>query len=206
LPWSVADADPAWDALPGVEIGPGKSWQGKSDGADDLSGVFRVAHDGRTLFVEVRVRDDRVVSNIAPDDIKGHWRSDSVEICIDPAAGAEHTLGCWKAGIFPFDSAGVVRAARDADADPGPVEKHSPGARFLSWRTASGYVVRASVPLREAGFAPGRPGRAGFNVLLYDGDKADAAPGENINRTRLAWAPRPGVQGRPEDWGRIDFE
>jgi hypothetical protein len=42
----------------------------------------------------------------------------------------------------------------------------------------------------------------GFNVLIYDGDKADAAPGENINRSRLAWSPRSGVQGRPEDWGR----
>jgi len=43
------------------------------------------------------------------------------------------------------------------------------------------------------------------NVLIYDGDKADAAPGENINRVRLAWAPRSGVQGRPEDWGRLDL-
>jgi hypothetical protein len=48
--------------------------------------------------------------------------------------------------------------------------------------------------------------RLGFNVLIYDGDKADAAPGENINRVRLAWAPRPGVQGRPEDWGRLDLK
>jgi hypothetical protein len=46
----------------------------------------------------------------------------------------------------------------------------------------------------------------GLNVIIYDGDKADAAPGENINESRLAWAPRSGVQGRPEDWGRIDLE
>jgi len=43
-------------------------------------------------------------------------------------------------------------------------------------------------------------------VLIYDGDKAGAAPGENINKSRLAWAPRSGVQGRPEDWGRADLE
>lgn len=206
LPWSNTDTETAWSSLPPVEIGPEKSWQGKSDGPEDISGTFRVAHDGKTLFVEVRVRDNRIVSNIAPDDIKGHWRSDSVEICIDPSAGAEHTLGCWKAGIFPFDSTGVVRAARDADANPGPVEKHAPGTRLVSWKTADGYAIRVAIPLAEAGFAKGRPRRAGFNVLIYDGDKADAAPGENINKTRLAWAPRPGVQGRPEDWGRIDFE
>ena len=206
LPWNASDTDPAWNALPAVEIGPEKSWQGKSDGPDDLSGSFRVAHDGKTLFVEVRVRDDHLVSNIAPDDIKGHWRSDSVEICIDPSAGAEHTLGSWKAGVFPFDSAGKVRGARDADADPGPLECHSPGTRLLSQRTSGGYLIRAAIPFREAGLKAGRPPRAGFNVLLYDGDKSNAAPGENINRTRLAWSPRSGVQGRPEDWGRVDFE
>ena len=47
--------------------------------------------------------------------------------------------------------------------------------------------------------------RLGFNVLIYDGDKQPAASGENINKARLAWAPRSGVQGRPEDWGRIEL-
>lgn len=206
MPWNSDDADASWSSLKPVEIGSTRTWQGKPDNAVDFSGLFRVAHDGKTLFVEIRVHDDRVVSNIAPDDIKGHWRSDSVEIGVDPSAGAEHTLGCWKAGIFPFDSAGRVRGARDADADAGPLEKHSPGTRLLSWKTSDGYAIRVAIPFREAGLKPGKPARAGFNVLLYDGDKADAAPGENINRTRLAWSPRPGVQGRPEDWGRIDFE
>ena len=50
------------------------------------------------------------------------------------------------------------------------------------------------------------PDRLGFNLLVYDGDKRDAAPGENINECRLAWAPRPGIQGRPEDWGRINLD
>jgi hypothetical protein len=48
--------------------------------------------------------------------------------------------------------------------------------------------------------------RLGFNLIIYDGDKADALPGENINKSRLAWSPRPGVMGRPEDWGRIDLK
>jgi hypothetical protein len=47
--------------------------------------------------------------------------------------------------------------------------------------------------------------RLGFNLIIYDGDKPDAALGENINKSRIAWAPRSGVQGRPEDWG-IDLE
>lgn len=206
LPWTARDDDPAWASLPVTSIGPELSWQGHADDASDCSARFRVAHDGKTLWVEVRVRDNRVVSNIEPEDIKGHWRSDSVELCVDPSAGAEHTLGCWKAGIFPFDRTGRVRGARDADADPGPLERHSPGTRLLSWRTADGYAIRASIPLSEARLKGRRGTVAGFNVLVYDGDKADARPGENINRTRLAWSPRPGVQGRPEDWGRIELQ
>ncbi len=206
LPWNSLPEDPAWKTLPATPIGPDQSWQGRSDGASDCSGQFRLAHDGKTLWVEIQVQDDRVVSNIEANDIKGHWRSDSVEVCVDPSAGAEHTLGCWKAGLFPFDRAGQVRGARDADADPGPLERHSPGTRLLSWRTEGGYTIRAAIPLKEAGLSGKRGSRAGFNVLIYDGDKADAQPGENINRTRLAWSPRPGVQGRPEDWGRIVLE
>ena len=196
-----------WADLPSHEIAPGFTWQGTVRDAADLSAKFRVAHDGTNVFVEVRVTDDVVVSNIAPDDIKGHWRSDSVELCFDPAAGAEHTLGCYKIGIFPFDATGKVRAARDADANPGPIETSAPGTRIASWKTADGYALRASIPLSEIGFKPApENGRIGFNVLVYDGDKRDAAPGENINKSRIAWSPRPGVQGRPEDWGRADFK
>lgn len=206
LPWNRNAEDPAWSAVPATTIGPESAWQGRSEGVSDCSGRFRVAHDGRHLWVEIQVQDDTVISNIEPDDIKGHWRSDSVELCVDPSAGAEHTLGCWKAGIFPFDRSGQVRGARDADADPGPLERHSQGTRLLSWRTPEGYTIRAAIPLRELGLRGKRGTRLGFNVLIYDGDKADALPGENINRTRLAWSPRPGVQGRPEDWGRIVLE
>ncbi len=206
LPWNQNSEDPAWKALPITTIGPEQAWQGRSDGASDCSGRFRLGHDSKHLWVEIQIRDDHVVSNIETNDIKGHWRSDSVELCVDPSAGAEHTLACWKTGIFPFDRSGQVRGARDADANPGPLETHSPGTRLLSWRTADGYTLRALIPLRELGLKGKSGVGAGFNVLIYDGDKVDAQPGENINRTRLAWSPRPGVQGRPEDWGRIVLE
>jgi LmbE family N-acetylglucosaminyl deacetylase len=207
LPLSTNDTEFAWAALPSHEIPSTNTWQGTVASAADLGARFRIAHDATTVYVEVRVTDDIVVSNIAPDDIKGHWRSDSVELCFDPVAGAEHTLGCYKLGIFPFDSTGRVRAARDADANAGPIESTAPGTRLASWRTPEGYAIRAAIPLSEIGFKPApNNGRIGFNVLVYDGDKRDAAPGENINKSRIAWAPRPGVQGRPEDWGRADFE
>jgi hypothetical protein len=128
-----------------------------------------------------------------------------VEICLDPVGGAEHTMGCYKLGIFPFDTAGQVRAARDADANQGPVEETAPETRLASRRTDDGYRIQAAIPFKEIGLSPGKK-RLGFNLIIYDGDKRDAALGENINKSRLAWAPRSGVQGRPEDWGRIDLE
>jgi LmbE family N-acetylglucosaminyl deacetylase len=194
-----------WDSIAPLVVSSTNLVQGKADGDADSSALVRLAHDGATLFVDVGVRDDVVVSNIAPNDIKGHWRSDSVEICLDPAVGAEHTMGCYKLGIFPFDTTGVVRAARDADADQGPVEETAPRTRLVSRRVAGGYRIQAAIPFAEIGIKPGQT-RIGFNVIVYDGDKRDAALGENINKSRIAWAPSPGVQGRPEDWGRLDLE
>lgn len=199
-------SEAGWDTAARLDIGTNRTWQGKADSAADISARVRVAHDGRTLFVDIDVADDVVVSNIAPDDIKGHWRSDSVEICLDPRAGSEDTTGCFKVGIFPFDTTGRVRASRDADARPGPVEETARGLRLASQKREGGYRVQAAIPFELVTHRGRIPRRLGFNVLIYDGDKATAAPGENINECRLAWAPRSGVQGRPEDWGRIDLE
>jgi hypothetical protein len=205
-PMTANEDEPLWRGLNTNVIDPTRVWQGKVQNTDDCSAVFRMGHFDRTLFIEVRVSDDRVVSNIAPDDIKGHWRSDSVELCLDPAGEAEHTFGCYKLGIFPFDSAGHVRAARDADANPGLAEKTAPGTRLVSWKTPGGYALRVAIPFSEVGIKPEEERRFGFNVLIYDGDKADAALGENINKSRLAWSPVSGVQGRPRYWGRADIE
>ncbi len=199
------DTGGGWEKIPALTIAPTNLVQGKVADPSDSSASFRLAHDGKTLFVDVQVKDDVVVTNITPNDIKGHWRSDSVEICLDPIGGAEDTMGCYKLGIFPFDTAGVVRAARDADANQGWVEETAPKTRLISRRTADGYRIQAAIPFEEIGLKRGHK-RLGFNLIIYDGDKRDAALGENINKSRLAWAPRSGVQGRPEDWGRIDLE
>ena len=195
-----------WENVRAQAISPADLVQGKVANEADSSARFRLGHDGTFLFVDVEVTDDVIVSNIAPNDIKGHWRSDSVEICLDPMPGAEDTMGCYKVGIFPFDSSGRVRGARDADAHQGLIEETAPGTRLAAKRTVSGYRVQATIPFKEIGISPRKLKRIGFNIIIYDGDKRDAAPGENINKSRIAWAPRSGVQGRPEDWGRIDLE
>ena len=197
--------DRGWKSVAALSIAATNLVQGTVASDADSSASFRLAHDGKSLFVDVQVRDDTVITNIAPNDIRGHWRSDAVEICLDPAVGAEDTLHCFKLGIFPFDTTGVVRAARDADANQGPIEETAPGTRLISRRTPDGYRIQASIPFAEIGRVQKRK-RLGFNLIIYDGDKTNAAIGENINKSRVAWAPRSGVQGRPEDWGRIDLE
>jgi LmbE family N-acetylglucosaminyl deacetylase len=204
-PPALDGTDRGWETIPPLAILETNLVQGKVNGPSDSSARFRLAHANRVLFVDVQVRDDWVVTNIAPNDIKGHWRSDSIEICLDPVGGAEHTMGCFKLGVFPFDTSGVVRAARDADARQGPIEETAPRTRLISRRTSDGYRVQASIPFEEIGLKRGAK-RLGFNLIIYDGDKQGAALGENINKSRLAWAPRAGVMGRPEDWGRLDLE
>ncbi len=78
--------------------------------------------------------------------------------------------------------------------------------KLVSRRTPDGYRVQAAIPFREIGIGSAKVRRLGFNLIIYDGDKPDAALGENINKSRIAWSPRSGVQGRPEDWGRLDLE
>ena len=197
---------PFWARVKPLNILPEHKVQGDVEDPEDSSALVKLAHDRAFVYVEVNVMDGHVVSNIEPNDIRGHWRSDSVEVCLDPVGGAEDSFSTFKLGIFPFDSDGSVRAARDADANQGPIEETAPGTELSSLRTDHGYLIRAKIPFNEIGDNLTSGSRMGFNLIIYDGDKVDAEPGENINESRLAWAPRSGVQGRPEDWGRVDLE
>lgn len=181
-------------------------WSGSLQGGDDdCSAVFRAAYDQANLYVAVAVRDDAVVCNIAPDDIKGHWRSDAVEICVDPSGRSDNTLSVFKAGIFPGTTAGPEpRAARDADARQGVIEKTAPGMRVASRFTETGYVIETAIPWADmpGGAAPQAGETIGFNVVIYDGDETDAGPGANIAKARLAWSYRPSAQALPYYYGR----
>lgn len=196
-----------WKTLEPFSITPDQRVQGNADSPADLSSEIRTGYDTEFLYVDALVHDDAVVSNIAPNDIRGHWRTDAIEICVDPSGTSEHTLTCFKVGIFPFDLEGNTRAARDADANQGPIEETAAGMTASAVRTATGYRVQTAIPWKAIGIdTPAKGQVIGFNVILYDGDKIEAAIGENINECRLAWAPRSGVQGRPEDWGKLTLE
>jgi LmbE family N-acetylglucosaminyl deacetylase len=184
---------------------------GEVSGSREASARLYVGYDAAGLQVLADVTDDTVVTNIAPDDIRGHWRTTSLEICVDPAPKAENTFRTLKLGIFPADLNGRPRAARDADANPGPIDRVDPGIRLAARRTSTGYVVEAKIPwasLPPVGGKPFRPApgrRLGFNVILYHAGKRDAGVGEDVGKARLAWAARGGVWGRPASWGTLEL-
>ena len=204
----LVDADvKKWETahIAPVAIPPSNTAQGSPGSAKEASGRFWVGYDAAGIQVLVDVTDDTVVNNIAPDDIKAHWRSTSTEICLDPAPRAENTFGTLKLGIFPADTTGHVRGARDADANPGPVDRKEPDIQLASRRTSSGYVVEARIPWKALRmlppFRPVKGRKLGFNVILYHAGKKDARVGEDINKSRLAWSFWSGVWGRPERVG-----
>ena len=182
-------------------IPPSNGAAGDARASLECSARFFVAHDDAGLQLLVDVTDDTVALNIAPDDIKAHWRSTSVEICIDPTPPSENTFSTFKLGIFPQDTTGKVRAARDADANPGELGRIHSHIQLASRLTSTGYIVEAHIPWSEVG-RPVRAGDAvGFNVILYHAGKKIARIGEDIGKSRRAWSSWPGVQGRPEVWG-----
>jgi LmbE family N-acetylglucosaminyl deacetylase len=195
-----------WDGAETLAIPHGNLVQGEFRDDADGSATVRVAYDDRYLYVAAQVRDDVVVSNIAPDDIKAHWRSDSIEIDVDPSPRSESTLTTFKMGVFPWDSSGHVRAERDADANQGLIEETAPGTKIASQRAADGYVIETAIPWSAIGALPKSGSELGFNVILFDGDKKDARIGDDINEGRLAWSYRPGIWGRPEQWGDLRLQ
>jgi LmbE family N-acetylglucosaminyl deacetylase len=180
-------------------------WQGEADDAADLTGDFSLAYDDEFLYVAVTVQDQTIVSNIAPNDIKGHWRSDSVEITVDPQGPgvSEHTLTTFKTGIFPFDTEGNVQAERDADANQGLISVTAPDMQVASAETDNGYVLEVAIPWNAVPGEISAGDTIGFNILLYDCDKADAAVGENCTETRTAWSAWGQIQGNPRVWGHL---
>ena len=195
-----------WEEIGSHAISSGHVWSGSVPGGDvDCSAEFRIAYDQANLYVAVDVRDDAVVCNIAPDDVKGHWRSDAVEICVDPSGQSDNTLTVFKAGILPGTTAGrEPRAARDADARQGVIEKTAPGMRVASRFTDYGYVIETAIPWSDmpGGAAPAVGETIGFNLVIYDGDETDAGTGANIGKARLAWSFRPSAQALPYYYGR----
>ncbi|MCK2215975.1 PIG-L family deacetylase [Actinomadura sp. ATCC 31491] len=177
---------------PGPALDVSRLWEGTAcSSAADCSATAKLAWHEDTLYVAVRVKDDVLGTRLAAADCKRHWRTDSVEIALDPRGTSENTSTTFKAAVLPVTAEGPPCALRDADNHQGPAT----GVRIASKVAAGEYVVEAAVPLE---LLPGSvdPRHLGLNILVYDSDTQD-----KTGQTRIGWSTWGGVQGDPYRWG-----
>jgi hypothetical protein len=195
----VIDADEyAGDALDLSRLWEGTPVDSPADGSG--SAYLTWAEDG--IYVAVEVSDDTLGTVLPEADAKRHWRTDSVEIAIDPLGTASNTSTTFKVGAFPTTEEGAPAAYRDADANQGPVAQTAPGFEVASTvdEPYDGYVMETFIPF-DALPAELDPENAAMNIFIYDSDTQDLT-----GQTRLGWSTWNGVQGDPYRWGKTIFE
>jgi hypothetical protein len=178
---------------PGPALDLSRVWEGDDCASpDDCSATGWVSRAGSVLAVFVQVRDEARGAVLPASDCKRHWRTDSVEIAIDPSGTSENTASTYKLAVLPATAEGPPCAARDADQHQGPAA----GVQVASTSVPGGYTVEAAIPFAELP-APEDPERMGLNLLVYDSDTQD-----RTGQTRIGWSTWQGVQGDPYRWGR----
>ncbi len=187
---------------PGSELDLSRIWEGDALGSpNDAGGNAHVAWGNDGIYVAVQVKDDTLGKVLPKADAKRHWRTDSVEIAIDPLGTAENTSSTFKVGVFPTTTEGGPAAYRDADAFQGPVSETAPGFKVASTISEpySGYVIETFIPFADLP-ADIDPTNAAMNIFIYDSDTQDLT-----GQTRLGWSTWGGVQGDPYRWGKTVF-
>ncbi|HVL97395.1 MAG TPA: sugar-binding protein, partial [Solirubrobacteraceae bacterium] len=193
---------------PGDALDVSRQWEGLVPPltAGDASASAKVARSGDDLYVVVHVTDNLRGAVLPPADCKRHWRTDSVELTIDPQADSENTSTTFKSGIFPSTddpaNGNPPCFERDADNHQGPGPETAPGMAVASTVSSPyrGYTIEARIPMAVLPAAVD-PQRMGLNVLVYDSDTQD-----KTGLHRLGWSTWGGVQGDPYRWGHAQLE
>jgi hypothetical protein len=188
---------------PGEAIDLSRLWEGDDpESPADASGSAQITWGADGIYFGVTVVDDVLGTVLPAADAKRHWRTDSVEIAIDPLGTSENTSSTFKVGIFPTTEEGAPAAYRDADNYQGPVADTAPGFELGSTLSEpyTGYVIEAFVPYTALP-ADIDPDNATINIFIYDSDTQDLT-----GQTRLGWSTYGGVQGDPYRWGKATFE
>ncbi|TCP54951.1 alpha-galactosidase-like protein [Tamaricihabitans halophyticus] len=186
---------------PGPELDLSGYWEGEEcASAQDCSATAQLSWHSDTLYALVNVVDDKPGNRLPEADCKRHWRSDSVELTIDPAGDSENTSSTMKLAAFPATADGGPCYFRDADNHQGGPDT-APGVEIASEVSEpyEGYTVELAVPLDEVP-GPIDPEALGLNLLVYDSDTQD-----NVGKTRIGWSTWGGVQGDPYRWGQASL-
>jgi hypothetical protein len=191
---------PAVDGQDGDHSGPAldvsRLWEGSAcSSAADCSGTAKVTWHDDTLYLLVEVKDDVLGTRLPAADCKRHWRTDAVEVTVDPRGTSENTSTTFKAAVLPVTTEGPPCSLRDADNRQGQGEETAPGMRVASKVHAGGYAVEMAIPMELLPSAVD-PAHLGLNILVYDSDTQD-----KTGQTRIGWSTWGGVQGDPYRWG-----
>jgi LmbE family N-acetylglucosaminyl deacetylase len=192
------DGTEAPGEYPGPSLNLSRLWEGTPcSSAADCSATGKVTWYGDALYVLVQVKDDKPGSVLDAADCKRHWRTDAVEIALDPRGDAENTSTTFKTGILPSTSGGGPCFERDADNHQGPGAETAPGMQVASSVASpyTGYTVETKIPLADLPAAVD-PARLGMDIFIYDSDTTD-----KTGQTRIGWSTWGGVQGDPYRWG-----
>ncbi|MFK9093116.1 sugar-binding protein [Bacillus salipaludis] len=181
------------------DIDLSRLWEGSVPTSSmDASGHAKVSWYKDALYFYVNVQDDLLGTVLDKDDAKRHWRTDSVEITIDPQGNSENTSSTFKVGVFPTTTEHKPAAYRDADNYQGPIELTAPGmeiASKINEENYNGYTMEVKIPFSVLPAAVD-PEKFAFNIFVYDSDTKD-----KTGQTRLGWSTWGGVQGDPYRWG-----
>ncbi|MEC3978990.1 sugar-binding protein [Amycolatopsis sp. H20-H5] len=184
---------------PGPPLNVSSRWEGtECASTQDCSATARLSWRDDTLYALVTVTDDKLGTRLdAVTDCKRHWRTDSIELTVDPRGTSENTSTTFKLAALPVTAGGPPCGVRDADNRQGAAT----GVRVASKVSSPyhGYSVEVAVPMSAL---PGAidPAGVGLNVLVYDSDTQD-----KTGKTRLGWSTWGGVQGDPYRWGRASL-
>ncbi|MFI6531579.1 sugar-binding protein [Nonomuraea sp. NPDC050547] len=187
----TVDGAEADGEYPGPALDISRLWEGSACASPaDCSGTAKLAWREDTLYVLARIKDDVAGTKLPAADCKRHWRTDALEVTLDPRGVSENTSTTFKAAVLPVTAEGPPCVLRDADNRQGPV--NLPVAAKAG---GGGYTVELAIPLEQV---PGAvdPARLGVNILFYDSDTQD-----KTGQTRIGWSTWGGVQGDPYRWG-----
>lgn len=195
---------PTLDGIAGDGEYPGdtlvlRHWDGVRCTPSDCAAAARLSrHDG-DLYVFVKVVDDLPGGSLKSTDCERHWRTDAVEIALDPKGVSDDTASTYKLAVLPTTSDDGPCAARDADNHQGLAARTSPGAawaaRFDPQRSVNNnYAVEVRIPLVDLPDSVD-PGAMTANIMVYDSDTDDY-----VGHSRLAWSTFGSAQADPYVW------